>query len=185
MARKSKEFQKLFQEERMGGSRKRLGGSAADVRKEELKAYEDFKKRLRRNQDNEDLVFVEKPEKGMKKMSEVLIDFVEPLINDQKSYEKRNFLMKISVVAWNMSLLDEEKREEMMQDLLNLLFPDPLEPNYAEGSQEIRIILQQLIDRKLKLFAEDNRFVTDYQLSKTKGGFHLSAAYSPVVLPKD
>ena len=70
MARKSKEFQRLFYPDSV---QKRSPSATPSQRKEELAAFKSFKQKIENTAEGKNAVFVETP-KNLAKMSEVLIE---------------------------------------------------------------------------------------------------------------
>lgn len=176
MARKSKEFQKLFHEETKAEKLPKRGyGSKSLIRKKELEAYDQFKQSLLNDEDNKDIVFVDKP-KGIKKMSEVLERFTDPYVDKNDSYKEREFLLQMAIIAWNCAVFPPDKRGEMLESFLESM-GNPLDPQSIEATKELKVFIEELIERKLKLFDKDKRIIQNYQLAQHEFGFHLSVAY--------
>ncbi len=175
MARKSKEFQKLFYEETHAEKLPRREPTPQSIRKKELAAYDQFKKKLENDENNKGITFVNKP-KGMRKMSEVLKQFVDPFIDDEDSYEEREFFFELAILAWNCAVFPESGREKLMESFFAGLV-NPLEPESIEATQDLRDFVEELIGRKLDVFPEDNRIIKDFQLTQHEAGFHISVSY--------
>ena len=104
-----------------------------------------------------------------------MIEYIEPYIEDTDTYEERANLLEISVMSWNMALVSEEERQE----LLKTLFPgDSSDPEEIEDEREVQRLIKKLIKRKLKFFAEEKRLITDFKLTQNSGRFHISVASS-------
>jgi hypothetical protein len=176
MARKSKEFQKLFQAESVPQEARVQRSTPQSVRKKELAAHERFKKRVESNQKDKQVVLAPKP-KGMKKLSEVLQEFIEPYVDDEDTYEERFELLEDAIIVWNASLLPEEKRQGFIEEFFDLT-ADPLDKEDVAITNILKLFIKELMDRKLELYANDNRFIKDFQLTEHELGFHLSVAYS-------
>ena len=171
MARKSKEFQQLFYPDSV---QQRNLSATPSQRKKELASFKSFKQEIENASGDKNTVFVNTP-KNLPKMSEVLIEYIEPYIEDTDTYEERANLLEISVMSWNMALVSEEERQE----LLKTLFPgDSSDPEEIEDEREVQRLIKKLIKRKLKSFAEEKRFITDFKLTQNSGRFHISVASS-------
>jgi hypothetical protein len=175
MARKSKEFQKLFHEETHAEKLPRREPTPQSIRKRELAAYDQFKKKLENDEHNKGVTFVEKP-KGMRKMSEVLEQFVAPYLDDEDSYEEREFFFELAILAWNCAVFPASEREKLMESFFEDL-GNPLEPESIEATQELSGFVEELIERKLDVFPKDNRIIRDFQLTQHEAGFHISVSY--------
>jgi hemerythrin len=109
--------------------------------------------------------------KGQAKMSEVLEDFVEPYIDEiDDTLEAHRKLFSVAALAWNAALLPEEKRQEMVNDLVE----KGLKGVSARDKRVFWGIVDELIQRKLEHFADNNRFVVDFELIKAGTGYHLT-----------
>lgn len=171
MARKSKEFQQLFYPDSV---QQRNPSVTPSQRKKELASFKSFKQEIENTAEGTNTVFVETP-KNLPKMSEVLIEYIEPFLAGKENYQEYSNFLKIAVMSWNMSLVSEEKGQE----LLKTLFPgNSSDPEEIEDEKEVQRIVKKLIKRKLKFFTEEKRFITDFKLTENSGRFHISVASS-------
>ena len=102
------------------------------------------------------------------KISGVLLEFGSdylPNSDDESAY--REYFARC-VIAWNLSFLNEDKRNSSLIGL----------SSSYESSVRAGIIadLIMLIDRKVTLFSDDVRFVHDYELSFSAKNVSLSVA---------
>ena len=105
---------------------------------------------------------------GMVKMSDIIIQFIEPYNDLAQTYEAQMKLITVAIIAWNASLLPEDRGKAMIDKVLVNL---PL----AERGQTMDVI-RQFMERKKRYFADYKRPVVDYQLTEDKDEFHLSVA---------
>lgn len=103
---------------------------------------------------------------GETKMSEVLLEFVEPYSQSWKTREDLSKLLGIAVIAWNAALLPGNERKEIMEDALKAV------PH--EIRQDMKAIIDGLIQRKDKHFAHNKRFIMNYQVTMTREGPHVT-----------
>ena len=113
--------------------------------------------------------------KGEVKMSAIVLDFVEPYAKHTKTPEAYQTLIRIAMIAWNVALLPETEHEAMID------IPITNQHLSRADRKEIRNLLEGLIERKNKHFADYNRAIMDYQLAETKDGITLSIASSLAV----
>ena len=107
---------------------------------------------------------------GVTKMSEVLIDFIEPYVEYAETYEAYQKLVMVAIVAWNTTLLPEKKQKAMVKKMIkSLSLP-------RSDARDMKGIIEELIARKNRHFAEHTRTIVDYQVTETRDGFHLSVA---------
>jgi len=171
MARKSKEFRQFFYPDSV---QKRNPSATSSQRKKELESFKNFKQEIENDPAHENTVFVENPP-GFAKMSEVLMEYIEPFLEGKETYEEFSNFLKIAAMSWNMAMVSEEKGQE----LLKKLFPgNSSDPEEIEDEKEVQRIVKKLIKRKLKFFAEEKRFITDFKLTQNSGRFHISVASS-------
>lgn len=108
--------------------------------------------------------------KGEVKMSEVLESFVEPYLEAIKTHSARERLFNIAVLAWNLAIMPEDERQSMLDQLRNEAIKrgDPL------ARRETREVIDILIARKQEFFADNQRFIIEFQLQDLGNTFHLS-----------
>jgi len=109
-----------------------------------------------------------------RKLSEVVLEFAEPLINVVEGTEGEEKAIRMSVTLWNSSLLPKQKALEVIKPALDDL---------ANGDQtltsEFHSMFDMMYDRKQNYFSTDNRFIVDYSLEKNSEGFYLQVASTP------
>jgi hypothetical protein len=176
MARKSKEFQQLFREESTPHKRPTDRLTPESIRKKELAAHERFKKQVESSSKDKKMVLVNSP-KGMKKMSEVLQEFVIPYIDDSDTYEERDDLIRMAVLAWNLALFPPEAHQQFFKEVVDSSV-SPFDKQEILATQSLKEFIEELIEWKLEAFPHDPRFIEKYQLTQHEFGFHLSVAYS-------
>jgi len=87
------------------------------------------------------------------KMSEVIQDFAEPLLDGADSPEEVKKALVIAMVAWNHSLL-QEAGEPGLGGIKSDLLADPT----------VRGVFESLVERKWALYPDNRRFILDYEL---------------------
>ena len=103
---------------------------------------------------------------GHIKMSEVLMEFIEPyedMLNSEEDYRK---IISTALVAWNAALLPEPERRAMVDQIIDEAF--------SFAADDARLIIDELIRRKERHFAEIKRGMLSYELTMTKDGPHVS-----------
>jgi hypothetical protein len=105
---------------------------------------------------------------GEVKMSEVLEEFVEPYLDFARNRSEREKLFSLAVVAWNLALIPENERQQIIEQ--GTTGNDPL------ARQDAREFIDELIARKKTLFAENKRYIVEFQLQDTGKTLHLSVA---------
>jgi hypothetical protein len=112
-----------------------------------------------------DLPLVRTPS-GEVKMSEVLLDFIEPYRDHCHSEEALRRLIVVSLVAWNAALVPEAERAKLIADLTQTV------PSEVRG--DMLSIVGEMLLRKQTYFADNKRFIVDYELTMSPTGPHLS-----------
>lgn len=109
------------------------------------------------------------------KLSEVILDYAEPLINAAGGNEGEVKAISMSIIFWNASLFPKAKALETIEPALNEM---------VKGDQllkeEFYSIFKMMYNRKQSLFSKDIRSVVDYSLEENKQGFHLQVASTPI-----
>jgi hypothetical protein len=108
------------------------------------------------------------PPRGDKKMSQVLIEFIEPYAEHADTDESFNKLLTIGIVAWNASLLPGKDREDLIDKTITVLQP--------ELRQDMKAILEGMMQRKVAQFGHIRRMIIDYEMEKSARGWHVVVA---------
>ena len=103
---------------------------------------------------------------GRSKMSEVLLDFIEPYREDAESEGDLRSLLSMGIGAWNVALLPKAERE----DVINQVIAEGL----MDEEDNFRRLANELIARKEKYFAHCPRFIFGYELTVGREGPHLT-----------
>jgi len=104
-------------------------------------------------------------------MSEVLQDFVAPLVNSVDGHAAYQRLFSVAQVAWNAALEPVYRREAIIADAIDEAMPG--ESQWAR--QECRELIDWLVARKLERFAKYQRPILSFQLDELDdGGYYLS-----------
>ena len=108
------------------------------------------------------------PPRGEVKMSEVLREFIEPYADDADTDESFKKLLTVAVIAWNASLLPDKDRQDLIDKTITILQP--------ELRQEMKGILERMIQRKEAHFGHIRRMIIDCQIEMTTKGWHVIVA---------
>jgi hypothetical protein len=103
---------------------------------------------------------------GQRKMSEVLLEFLEPYSQYWKTKEELNKLLGVAVIAWNASLLPSNERKEIIENAVKVAPP--------EIRQDMKVIVEEMMQRKERHFAHNKRMIMNYQVTMTKEGPHVT-----------
>ncbi len=100
------------------------------------------------------------------KMSEVLLDFIEPYREFADTTEAMRRLITTALVAWNTALLPEAEQAESLKQMSKAIPADTVDDFYA--------IVGDMIERKNRFFADYTRHILDYELTDTGDSYHVS-----------
>ncbi|HUU19492.1 MAG TPA: hypothetical protein VMW72_20250 [Sedimentisphaerales bacterium] len=112
------------------------------------------------------------------KMSEVILDFAEPLLNaidyNDELFEE---VIRFAVICWNASFLPEKEQKQIFCSMVD---------GMAKSDVLLRLSVQNdirlLLERKKAFFADDKRMLIEFEVIKEKGSCRLLAMS---VLTKD
>ncbi len=119
-------------------------------------------------------VGVETRPSGTEKMSEVILRFAAPLLNnapDDSSYE---FGLQFSILVWNLSFLPPQEQADQTRQLIGEVAKD--------DPQETKAVIDMLLHRKAAYFSKHRRAIVDYTLSYSGDDRHLTVASTKVRL---
>jgi len=102
---------------------------------------------------------------GQEKMSEVLVRFVEPYARFAETEEDYRRLYSVAALAWNAALLPTEERSTLY-DLIHQSMP------FAEDST--KLVIDELIHRKERYFAEYSRMIMHYDLKMMRDDVYVT-----------
>ncbi|MBI2927091.1 MAG: hypothetical protein HYY24_15455 [Verrucomicrobia bacterium] len=100
---------------------------------------------------------------GEQKMSEVLVDFAQPMLDLARSEEDVQKALSVATIAWNLALLPPQEREEESAT-------GPL----ARLPAEAQTIVWEMVERKLLHFNKVNRMIMDFDASGEAGKLTLN-----------
>jgi hypothetical protein len=82
-------------------------------------------------------------------------------------------LFSMGILAWNIALVPKEKRIAMVNEAFLSIMPNSDPDDIAFGKD----LVEQLIDRKEKLFADNQRMIMNFELQYvSRGEYHISVA---------
>jgi len=124
---------------------------------------------------------------GGVKLSEALIKISEPYDYEDLSLDDYKKLIMMTIAAWNIANHPEEKRAEQalgflkaMPGLADEMAMDLDEVLNAQKEPPAAIVMAQMLNalmrRKLELYPNDNRVITDFKVTETATERHLSVS---------
>jgi hypothetical protein len=158
MVKKSKGFGELLKQQR------------AD--KIEQKELEKLEQKVKQGPLGEQFAGMVKNPQSEVKMSEVLKELVEPYLDFARNHSQREKLFSFAAIVWNIALMPENERQQMIDQVIEQV----MRGKDLLARQDAREIIDGLIARKQKLFADNKRYIIDFQLQDMGQTFHLSVA---------
>ena len=107
----------------------------------------------------------------LRKMSEVILDFAEPLLNTiDDDDELFKDVISFAVICWNISFLPENEQKKMIRSLVDEM---------AKSDYLLRLSvkndIRMLLNRKETFFADEKRMVVNYEIIEENGSRRLLA----------
>jgi len=136
-------------------------------KKNKKKKYNGLVNKLKKNGllDNKKLVF---EPYGEVKMSDILLEYVEPYMDSVKTDEEYKKLFTVAMIAWNVSFLPEDEQKKTISNF-KTCFPPPLQNDFIK-------IVNMMIERKNTYFSEYKRKIIDYTLKDLGDEINISVA---------
>jgi hypothetical protein len=104
-----------------------------------------------------------------RKISETFLDFAAPLLNDlpgdAPEIPARNALI-VCFTAWNAVIFSDVLKDDYFIEEVHRL---------TAGKPEAALLLDQMMTRKRKLFAEDVRLIGNWEVTRTIDGINVHA----------
>jgi hypothetical protein len=156
MAKKSKEFSELVRQQKR--------------EKASNRSFEKFQRSVKRDFGTDMQMIT--GQDGITKMSDVLKDFVSPYADIPQNMQEIRHLIETAVTAWDLALMPEGERIIMLDKIFVSMIKKA-----KKSIATSRALIEDLIDRKLKYFADNQRRVIDFQVEDLgQDGYHLSVA---------
>lgn len=115
------------------------------------------------------------PEKDFR-MSKVIENFVKPYLHLTSNFTETEKLFTLAMIAWNASLYPESERA----DIIDILFSEEvISDDDPDVKNELTDIITILIERKLTFFADYQRLIIDFDLTKVGDFYNLSVTSQP------
>ena len=111
-----------------------------------------------------------RPQKSfhVRKMSEVILDFAEPLLDALDDDELFGNAIGCAVVCWNLSFLQEKKQQRHVRAIINEIDRSALLTRF-----EAEDCVRMLLERKRILFADEKRIVISYNIVEEENHHRL------------
>ena len=115
-----------------------------------------------------------------RKISETFLDFAGPTIQDLPSEapeDRARQLLQVCFTVWNAVIFADVLNDHGYIDQIRHL---------TAGNPEAGLLVEQMIARKRELFADDERMIGDWEVTRTEDGINVRAdARDPYSLPRN
>ncbi len=114
---------------------------------------------------------------GKIKMSEVILNLIEPFLIHAESMEDQKILVQLAIQGWNIALLPEKEQKKFIEENFR---------EFKKKNRDVHIVEMAYIEeyykiirqRKKELYPDLDYPVTDYEMLETPKGLHLNVAYN-------
>jgi len=115
-----------------------------------------------------------------RKISETFLDFASPTMNDlpsEAAEHRARQALQVSFTVWNAVIFADVLNDHGYIDQIRHL---------TAGNPEAGLLVEQMIARKRELFADDERMIGDWEVTRTEDGINVRAdARDPYSLPRN
>jgi hypothetical protein len=115
-----------------------------------------------------------------RKISETFLEFATPMLKDlpsEATEQRAREALEVSYTAWNAVVFADVINDHRHLEYIRRLTAD---------KPEVAQLMEQLIVRKRTLFANDERLIGSWEVTRTEDGINLRAdARDPHSLPRD
>jgi hypothetical protein len=143
---------------------------AKGLRSQQAAAQQALAGRIQRSLPDEQVKIVTR--RTGRKVSEILVDFAQPWLDEARNDAQRKTVIGMAVLAWNMAAIHEPERWEGMSPELQEKLTEPA-----------KTILKEMIARKLALYPEEPRSILDYEIIGGGDEMRIEVAFS--LLPEE
>ena len=112
---------------------------------------------------------------SVKKLSEVILDYAEPLIKETDERQGQENAILMSITIWNASLLPKQEALESLKTVF-----DDMVNGDQQNKNLFYTMFERMYNRKQNQFSNDKRFIVDYFLDENNEGFYLQVVSTPI-----
>jgi len=116
--------------------------------------------KMRKSEEWRDAKIVVEP-KGPEKMSEVIQDFAKPLLDECEDDESARKAIALSILVWNACLFPKKEQKGVIKEI----YSDLSKSHDARDNAMMVNILDMLVERKKKYFADNKRAIVEHQFT--------------------
>jgi hypothetical protein len=116
---------------------------------------------------------------GLPRLSETILAYASPLLEDAETKEERSSCIALAVTAWNASFLPDDRWRQSLWEGEGR--PIPSDDEWRDLEQ----LLSRMVELKRAFFADEARMVLDYELSFERGRARLFVASTMAEAPPE
>lgn len=117
------------------------------------------------------------PVPGLAKMSETILEYAEPLLENAQTEGEVRGAIAFAIAAWNASYLPDKKWRRSLVDCKVTEFDSP------ERSHDIEDSMSAMVELRRAFYADEDRVVHDFELTFDHGQAHLNVISMPTERP--
>jgi hypothetical protein len=103
-------------------------------------------------------------------MSDAISELIKPYRQDAPDYNSLRNLVTFACLAWNLSILPRKDHDDMMKEMIALA------PTNIEDRLRMLGLVNELIDRKRRLFPDVKRMIVEFKVTDRGKDFHIAIA---------
>lgn len=138
--------------------------------------------KVKKQYKDESIMMGTSDELGLDKMSEILLEFAEELLDSAKSDQEKEDIIMMAVVAWNIAIVADEDTESTIDCIEDYLQSLDFKKK-SEEKEAVSCVLHALVEKKRIEYPDVQRFIVDFEIIETKDQFRLNVA--SLVAPVD
>jgi hypothetical protein len=156
--------------------KKRKRAQRKKTKRKKTSTLQRFVKKVTNSDDLPFTKFIVEPE-GQEKMSEVILDFAEPLLDECENEASEKVAVAMAILVWNISLLPENDQDREILKICSELAG-------SDDKKQIARLMDYanyLLERKKRYYAENQRYIVKYEISGSGNSQRLDVAstFSP------
>lgn len=114
-------------------------------------------------------------EMGLVKMSEIILEFAQELLDLAKSYREKESILMLAIVAWNIAVMANYDTNSVISHIEDFLRTLGFKRNSEEKEAVVSILLA-LVEKKRAKFPDVHRYIIDFEVKEIKKDLHLNVA---------
>lgn len=120
-----------------------------------------------------EIVFLE-PNSHPIKMSEIILEFADDMLRHSESNAEKRRAIDFACVAWNLALFKKDNKKDYLLELNSFL--ELTKINMQEEMDYVKSLINELVNKKIKEYANIDRLILHYQIDFVDGELILNVA---------